>query len=202
MEYQLPDIRILDATLDRLNCWLDPSECHGRLSGYLSLRGAASLPETLQTVVVPSVEEGAREDAVDSEAFVEAARHSPLHALFSAARTQLADIDSLFYPLLPDDDVSLVERTEALAAWCQGYLFGLTAAGLDRYEKLSPDVAELLCDLTEVARLSHEGSLSGDEAEEDESAFAQIVEYVRVGVMLIYVELNRRSPLPASSAAH
>ena len=85
-----------------------------------------------------------------------------------------------FAPLLPDDDESLGERVVALGRWCQGYLTGLGLAGIDTRE-LSGDAEEFLRD---VAQIAH-ATLSSDEGEAGERDFAEVVEYLRVGVMLV-----------------
>ena len=48
-------------------------------------------------------------------------------------------------------------------------------------------MAELLDDLAEIARVDFE---VGEPDEEEQAAFAEVVEYVRVGVLLINEELQ------------
>ena len=89
--------------------------------------------------------------------------------------------------LLPDDDASFDERSRALSDWCSGFLFGLGLAGGGVTEALSDDAREVVADLTEFTRIDAED----DGSENAEKAFQEIVEYVRVGVLLIYEELIR-----------
>ena len=91
-----------------------------------------------------------------------------------------------FQLLLPDDDALLVERAMALSQWCQGFLYGFGTGGAVPREQLSGEVEEVLRDLTHISQASVE---TGAEAEEEEQAYAEIVEYVRAGVQLIHDEL-------------
>jgi uncharacterized protein YgfB (UPF0149 family) len=88
---------------------------------------------------------------------------------------------------LPDDESELTVRTEELANWCQSFLAGLGAAGTVDKDAMGEQVGEIVLDFS---RLSNAGFDEADEdAEEAENAFAEILEYVRVGVQLIYEEL-------------
>ena len=91
-----------------------------------------------------------------------------------------------FQLLLPDDDAVLMERALALSQWCQGFLYGFGTGGAVPREQLSAEVEEVLRDLTHISQAAVE---TGAEAEEEEQAYAEIVEYVRAGVQLIHDEL-------------
>jgi uncharacterized protein YgfB (UPF0149 family) len=94
-----------------------------------------------------------------------------------------------FQPLLPAEEASLEQRTEALAAWCQGFNYGLALAvriaDADAALKGEP-VAEIVHDFAELAQLGY----AEDEIEgEGEVAWAELLEYVRVSVQLVFEEL-------------
>jgi uncharacterized protein YgfB (UPF0149 family) len=117
--------------------------------------------------------------------------------LHRSTQEQLNDAEAGFELLLPDDEVRLAERSEALASWCQGFTFGLVAGGLKEGADLPQDSRELIRDLVEIARLGHEESEGDDE---DEEAYMQLSEYVRMAVLLINEELQ---PLkPAAETRH
>ena len=78
-------------------------------------------------------------------------------------------------------------RTEALIHWCNAFLYGLGVAGLRDDASLSPQAREVLEELTEVSQLDPEA-----EGEEDERAFFDVSEFVRVSVMLLYEDLRER----------
>lgn len=131
---------------------------------------------------------GGGDDAPDWLAKVLADDHAPraaeggaLEALHTVSRAQFEDRDFGFALLLPDDDAPLAERSEALFDWCRGFLggFGL-AAGKD--PPLSDEGREALEDLARLAAATPEPD--GDE--EDEAAYAEIEEFVRVAALLLH----------------
>ena len=102
---------------------------------------------------------------------------------------QYDDEDFAFALWLPDDDEPLEERTVALARWCSGFLAGLGSGG--QLEALSEEAREAIGDLQEIARaeLTAPGS-AGSQNEEDESAYAEIVEYVRVVALVLHEDFR------------
>jgi uncharacterized protein YgfB (UPF0149 family) len=109
---------------------------------------------------------------------------APLRLLFADTMRALRGDEMEFQLLLPDDDDPLVERASALSQWCQGFLYGF-GTGVAR-DELTAEVGEVLRDLTHISQASVE---TGADAEEEEQAYAEIVEYVRAGVQLIHDEL-------------
>jgi uncharacterized protein YgfB (UPF0149 family) len=91
-----------------------------------------------------------------------------------------------FQPLLPTDDEALSVRTEALADWVQGFLYGLGGSTSGATLPLSPQSSEILADFAEISRAGEVGS---EDAELEENAYAELVEFVRVGVQLMHEEL-------------
>lgn len=66
-------------------------------------------------------------------------------------------------------------------------MYGLGLAEVESFDRLPPDVAEVLRDFADIGR----GGLGlGDNAEEDEQAFMELSEYLRVGTQLVHDELN------------
>ena len=106
-----------------------------------------------------------------------------------------------FMPVLPDDDESLDTRVESLAAWCGGFLYGLGMARNLDVSLLSEEAQELVRDFTEISRagLEHDEDEAG---EEEERAYAELVEYVRVGVQVIFLELQPGNRSSAEAALH
>jgi hypothetical protein len=100
-----------------------------------------------------------------------------------------------FVPLLPDDNAGLGVRSEALADWCSGFLYGFGSAGDNVASRLSKDALEVLSDFSDVTRLTGDA----EESESSEEDYSEIVEYMRVGVMLIFEEL-RGGPQPGDTA--
>ena len=92
-----------------------------------------------------------------------------------------------FDPLLPDDDAALDERVDALSAWCQGFLYGFGSRPRPQPPAPSGEVAEVLADFAEISR---GGSVGLEPMEIEEDAYTELVEFLRVGVQLVYDELR------------
>jgi len=147
------------------------AECHGVVCGLLcrlpdaSLDAYMGLLDMLELVNQPG--SGLR---------------ISLEELLKTSRAQLADEDMGLSLWLPCDDETLEERTMALAQWCSGFLAGLGSSGDETVNAMSDEVNEALGDLQQIAIAD---VVDTDESEEDENAFAEIVEYVRVAILLI-----------------
>ncbi|MEM1412588.1 MAG: UPF0149 family protein [Pseudomonadota bacterium] len=111
--------------------------------------------------------------------------------LLEASRGQLSDDAMRLVIWLPDDDESLEDRTESLAQWCNGFLASIGAGADDRLGSLSGEGSEALADIQEIA-LAELGAEGGtpEALEEEEGAFTEIVEYVRIAVLLLREDLR------------
>jgi uncharacterized protein YgfB (UPF0149 family) len=121
-----------------------------------------------------------------------------LDELVSASSKMLESEELTFRPLLPSDDEPLAEQVEAVAAWCQGFLSGVgsTAPAAARSAAEGAALGEILRDFAEISR----AGLSEEEAgglDEPDFALAEIQEYVRVSVQIVFEELG---PLRAAAA--
>jgi len=152
------------------------AECHGVACGLLCRRSDASLDAftgllgMLELVNDPGT--GLR---------------ISLEELLNSTRLQLADEEMGLYLWLPGDDETLEDRTMALAQWCSGYLAGLGSSGDDSLAAMSDDANDALKDMQQISAADVTDT---DESEEDENAFAEIVEYVRVVVLMIREDLR------------
>jgi hypothetical protein len=105
--------------------------------------------------------------------------------MFSDIWKNILDDSYGFQLMLPDDDDSIVERGHALSVWVQGFNLGF---GLHQKDKaiVSEDVKEVLSDFAEIANLSDEM----EEDENNEQAYFEIAEYVRISSLLCFTELG------------
>ena len=94
------------------------------------------------------------------------------------AQEELLSDDLRFMPLLPDDESPVELRVEALAEWCAAFLAGFAALG---QMTCSEEEEEILEDLAAISS----ADIDGLEAEEAERLYAEIVEYIRVTVLLL-----------------
>jgi yecA family protein len=163
------------------------ADAHGMLCGMLcGAPGEIDTPAWVQEIFDRSPDQA---DLLMREALTQ------LAWLLKQTREQLVDPELGFQPLLPADDQSLLRRIEALGDWCRGFLTGFGLSGGTEKDTLPEDVNELLSDFAEITKVSAE---PGDE-EADEASLAEITEYVRVGVLLVYEELHPTQTAPAPS---
>ena len=180
----------LDETLRRAGAACDAAETHGTVCGVL----CAGVDDDAAWVAHVLDEASGPEPAQQACRRALTALRDETHALLRGGTLE-------FEPLLPDDESGLADRTAALGEWCQGFLFGLGLAGarIDTGD-LSDETGEVLRDVGQIANAGFEG----EGGEEDETAYADIVEYVKVGVQLLYEELQPALVLttPPSETKH
>lgn len=109
-----------------------------------------------------------------------------LAALFMQLDQQFRDGSFEFTPLLPADNEDLQQRVIALGEWCQGFLFGLGLTGFGRQTSMSEQATEIVNDLVAFSQVEEDVEAA---TEEDEQALAEVVEYLRAAVQLLYEEL-------------
>lgn len=159
--------------LESLHSTVPAAEGHGCLCGALCASSDYSIERWLEELVP----EAAAGDTDTQRA---------LRLLFADTVQALRGDQMDLQLLLPDDEVMLKERATALAQWCQGFLYGLGSTERAKDTSLPGDVDEVLRDLTQIGRATVEVD---EGSEEEEQAYAEIVEYVRVGVQLVHDEL-------------
>jgi hypothetical protein len=154
------------------------AELHGGVCGALCAGGLAAARRWLSDSL---------DDAeLDASA---AALSDDLEELISTSSKMLEDDELKFEPLLPSDDSPLAEQVEALAVWCQGFLSGVGSTAPAHGAAEGDALGEVLRDFAQICR----AGLSDEEAageDQPDFALAQIHEYVRVSVQLVYEELG------------
>jgi uncharacterized protein YgfB (UPF0149 family) len=110
-----------------------------------------------------------------------------LTELYSESLLHLNDGDLGLVLLLPKDDTPLSLRSKALGEWCQGFLYGLALGGVGEDRVRKGDVGEIMHDFYEISNTRFEHEVTDDD---EESAYAEIVEYVRMSVLLCHEELR------------
>lgn len=174
------DHDLIDQALERSGSDWSAAQAHGLLSGRLAVAGASGAGEWLAQVL-----EGT-DPGNDSRADME----TLLGNLFDTTYRQLSRRQSEFVPLLPDDSDDAARRARALAEWCEGFLHGLVAADHDDSlrERLAQEpMADIIRDLLQMTRAAADEDADD---ETNESAYAELVEYLRVAAQLAYEELS------------
>ncbi len=172
----------LSQTLQALRVGVNASDLHGSLCGYLCAGGLTDAQRWMNALALEI-------EALDCPK----ASQLVLEQLYTVCCAQLDAIDFSFEPLLPEPALAVEERASALVEWCRGFLggFGLAGTVLQSGE-LSADANDILRDFGTIAASGFEYA----DAEEDETALTEVVEFIRVGVMLLHAELSERSHLP------
>ena len=188
---QFPEIAELEELLYRIDATMGAADAHGALCGMLCAHGTIELSEWVDHVI------GEQEQGNEL-------LHDVVHKLSELHQSTLEmmnDVTGNFKLLLLDDDDPLPERVEALAAWCQGFIYGLAAGGIQEGSELPEDTAELLKDMIEISRAGHDvdDTVVEETDVNDEEAYMEIEEYVRMGVLLVYEELQ---PLQSTQTIH
>ncbi len=114
-----------------------------------------------------------------------------LQQLYEMSYHQMSEFSFEFTLLLPGDNTDINSRTEALGLWCQGFLTGLEQSKIPLQNREPSDVTETLNDLIEIAQVTY-GDIADNE--EDETAYFELVEYVRLGVLLVFQDLKSGNP--------
>jgi uncharacterized protein YgfB (UPF0149 family) len=167
--------REIQSALEGLEIAFDAAEAHGILCGALCVRRAYDAKAWITDLAEDS---GApASERVPPEGLL-AAHDETLDALRSP------DFD--FSPALPDDEAPLSDRVAALAAWCDGFLYGIGSgvSGSDIVKEA--DISEFLRDLTDIARAELEPGRNSDAGEGD---FTELFEFVRAGAQLTFDQL-------------
>jgi uncharacterized protein YgfB (UPF0149 family) len=163
---------------------VSPAELHGSLCGYLCAGGAHAARQWLTQLCID-------DDGLPASA------HAELESLRTETIVLLGDPDLRFQPFLPPDDLDMATRVQTLADWATGFLGGFGLTGVGEREGLSDDAGDALRDLERIAHFGYE---PGEDAE-DETAFSEILEYVRVAVLLLHQEAASTGA-PADATRH
>ena len=186
----------LDAALKRCGSSWNAGQTHGLLCSRLAVAGGEGASRWLAQVLADT----------DPDNTLRAECEALLDALCTATWQQLADRQSDFVLLLPDDKDPATVRTEAMAQWCEGFLHGLVSDQAEdslRERLASEPLADIIKDLLEITRVT-----VGDDVDDEsnEAAYSELVEYLRVAAQLTYEELAEfRTPYernPESATLH
>lgn len=170
-QISLPNFTELSLALSKTALKLHPSQVHGLICGILS--GNPTNMAAWEELVT-----GGEETPKT---------HELLQELYDLSAKQLGEFLFEFQLVLPDDAQDLPSRAEALTLWCQGYLTGLKMAQVKIVEREPSEITEAINDLIEIAKMNFEEVIA---SEEDEAAYIELVEYVRMAIILIYQDLR------------
>ncbi len=170
-KHDLPTYRELDQALCKTTLKLNPAQVHGLICGILC---GNSNPSTAWEELVMGGKESAK-------------THKLLQDLYEGSAKQLDEFLFEFQLILPADSEELPMRAEALTLWCQGFLTGLKLTNIPISGRKPGEMTEAINDLIEIAKMNYEEVVA---SEEDEEAYVELVEYVRMAVILIHQDIR------------
>lgn len=174
------DYRSVDRTLAELHLATTAAELHGATTGWMVAGAATPMAQWLS--------------ALGYETQAHEVTNDQLRALFESSAKQLTSHSMSIDLLLPDDDASIQARGAALQQWVDGFISGFGLA--PNVRALGDDAQEALQDMYRLAGVE----LDYDEDEGDEAAFTELVEFVKVAVLLLQAE--RWGKEPSSDTKH
>lgn len=176
------DYQQLSAILALADSDISPSELHGIACG-----GICALPVVGSTAGLMTLLQ--LEDT-----------HSPLvdalADLIAHSSVLLKAGDPEFALLLPPESAPLAERAQGLADWCRGFVMAVLQGPYTEPAKLPGELQEIVEDLLAIAQAQS----SGDDPRGEDWALAELEEYVRTGVQIVYEEIYAKHPVQDPTA--
>ena len=163
----------LDAALSLADISILPAEVHGIIVGALCNHlQTGNRPDLMALIMDGSGE--------DSGPVIQAGELS--YSLYRSTMELLLEDQGGFVLQLPHESESMEFRTESLGGWCRGFLLGLLHNNTVDMGSFSGDSEEIIQDIMTIS-----GATNGDQAvDKDDWAYAEIEEYLRVGVQLVF----------------
>jgi len=177
----------IEAALSLADLEISVSEVHGTVIGAISNHLKTGITPDLLKLIEP----GANADD---------GRYSQLNELLYELYRQNSELlfesKDGFDLLLPHNDDSLSVRVEGLATWSKGFLLGLLYNNSFSIDQIPENGAEIARDLMQIA----EAAAGADDEQQEDWAFAELQEYVKVGAQLIFefIYSERASDAPAT----
>lgn len=188
---KLPSYETITTALQECQAPLDAAELHGLMTGIFTTTHNLKASIIGLHNVIP--EPDAADDVIQNGI-------KTLETLCATTALQLEDHEFDFHLLLPSDDAPLTVRTEAVGLWCQGFVSGLGEGGLSLPTQDATELTEIIHDLTAISQID---TSEIAESEEEEVAYHELVEYVRVVVMTVYSDVaNDKKSTKESKTIH
>lgn len=172
----VPNYDQIEDALTGVQSPFSPEDCHGMLCAMLIVNNSLKFKRWLDEICTRSYSDGE----------ISSASHDAFTCLYDHTRQELDDSLLNFSLLIPEEDSTLSQRVASLKKWCDGFLFGLALAGLKDMSQLPEDSYEIMQDIVSISQASEDD----EEDEINEAAYLDIVEYVRMGVLLVNEELQ------------
>ena len=169
----------LDEMLIASGAGFRASECHGFLCAMVCGNGQVQEQKIREYFLL------------DNDEMVD------LDECFNQLKTLAEDIEAKMYSsdldlelLLADEDDALAERSRSLAEWCQGFMSGLGLSGV-KDEQIPSESQELIGDFYKIANLEADDENNKEDSDQgNDFALMELIEYVRMGTIYIFEDLQ------------
>jgi len=168
----LPSYAVLTKAIQKFQPNGHASQIHGLLCGYLC--AATDEIQGQWEKILPGITKSKKTLAF-------------LQEVIETSYAQLSEFSFDFSLILPNEKTDINVRAESIGLWCQGFLTGLELQQVPIQHREPSQVTEALDDFIEISEIGF-GDIA--ENEEDESAYIELVEYVRLSVLMIFHELK------------
>ena len=172
------DFYELQAELEKMKAVATASEAHGiicgQLAGGIQLDGIMWLQQFLMGLGIKN------EPSQGTQKW--------FLQLYKYCLEELNETEITFQPLLPDDQDDLNQRLEEIGSWCSGFLAGFGSTGERDERTFSEEIQDVFRDLAAITQVDTE--IQGEADEEEEIAYTELLEFVRVAVLMIFMEFG------------
>lgn len=170
-----------------LNLNIDVSQLHGVLTGLLVLGQSRQAEKYLSSLMLNKTGPNYRQ------------ANYVIFSILTWTQTRLDNFGFEYQLLLPSDDSSLSERVQCFVDWCEGFMEGIDMAGLSIDDIENTEVIESIQHIDEFSDLD---TAEMDYGDEDEKAYFEISDFVRMAVMQLFCEFNEGGGLPKETTVH
>lgn len=178
MNIELPDFYALEDALLRLDADFSAAEMQGIASGVLAVNNRYETRRWIEQVL-----QGDPRDFHFQET------ENMLMDLYEHTLAQLNANNMEFQLLMPPEQDPLPEQLAALQKWCQGFAFGLAISGLSSMNDLPAESLEWAQDVIRIGAAT-DVAVSDEDDDEAEQAFAELVSFVSVGILMMNEEMQ------------
>ena len=183
----------LDSALSQLNVPLSVSEVHGLCCGLLCAQTSAAAKTRWFTELLDAASLSAADVAQ------KAPQLKTMDDWFGQTLASLNDTDLEFMPAVPEDEAPVGMRVRSLGDFCAGFTYGIGLAVAQQGNRTLPDDTREIIEDFQAIDAADPVDQADDEGqsptlEVQENVYVELLEFVRVGVLLVLEECRPTTP--------